>query len=108
MAVTWKTLGQAKPAAGADADVYTVPTGGEALARTVTVCNMGDLTTYRIAVRPGGATLAGQHYVVYDAQVGGMTTDVLSVEMGMDAGTVVTVRSASGDVAFGVFGSEES
>ena len=46
--------------------------------------------------------------MVYDAQVGGMTTDVLSIELGMDAGTVVTVRSGSGDVAFGVFGTEES
>lgn len=109
MATAWKVLGQAKPAANVAGDVLTVGTGKQASIRTVTACNLGAaLTTYRVAVRPDGAALADQHYVVYEAQLGSQTTDVLAFEIGMDAGDVMTVRSASGNVAFGVFGLEVS
>lgn len=109
MPIVWKVLGQSKPAANVAGDVLTVGTGKQASVRTITVCNMGALATaYRIAVRPDGAALADQHYVVYDTQIGALTTDVLAFQIGMDAADVMTVRSASGDVAFSVFGLEVS
>lgn len=109
MATTYKVLGQAKPAAAATADLYTVPAGKSAVVSTLTACNQAATTdTVRIAVRPSGAALALQHYLSYDVTV--PANDALTLTLGLTlAGTdIVTVRSAGGNVSFGLFGSEVS
>ena len=105
MATAPKVLGQVAVAANVDTTLLTVAAGKSVVVSTLTVCNLGDWASYRIAVRPGGEALAEKHYVVKDAGLGSQTTDTLALGIGLAAGDVVTVR-ASGPVAFGAFGAE--
>jgi hypothetical protein len=103
----YKVLGQSNPAANTNADPYTVPAGKSAVVSTIAVCNQGgSLTTFRVAVRPGGAAIAAQHYVAYDAPVDGNDSVYLTLGITLAAGDVVTVRAGTANVAFNVFGNE--
>lgn len=110
MAVTtYKVLGQRNPAANADTDAYTVPAGAQAIISTLAICNQGSSqATFRVAVRPGGAALAAQHYVAYDTPVDGNDTVTLTLGITLAAGDVITVRAGSASVSFNAFGSEIS
>ena len=62
IATTYKTLAQSAPSATTNTDVYAVGAGKQAIISTITVCNhSATAATYRIAIRPDGATLANQH-----------------------------------------------
>jgi hypothetical protein len=109
MATNYKVLGQSAPSATTDTTLYTVPSATEAVASTVFVCNRGSsATTYRIAVRPAGASLANQHYIAYDASIN--ANDAVAITVGMTLATtdVVTVRAGNADLSFNLFGSEIS
>ena len=108
MATTYKVLGQSAPSANTDTNIYTVPSGTQAVISTISVCNLtqGELL-YRIAVRPNGATLSNEHYIAYDAKAAGNDGTFITVGVTVDAGDVITVRSSSsGNIAFNVYGSE--
>lgn len=109
MATAYKVLGQSAPAATTDTNVYTVPSATEAVLSTIFVCNRGaDAATYRIAVRPNGATLANEHYIAYDVLILGKQSTAITVGATMDAADVLTVRASNADLSFSVFGSEVS
>ena len=109
MANTYKVLGQSAPSATTDTDVYTVPSATEAVISTVVIANRsGSDATYRIAVRPDGATIANQHYVAYDITVGASDSTALTLGITMNAADVLTVQASSADLSFSVFGSEIS
>lgn len=107
MSETLKVLGQAAPAATTDTDVYTVPANRATVASSLMVCNRGTTEgTFRVAVRPGGAVLANQHYVYFDAKLAAGSTLVATLGMALAATDVVTVRASSVDFSFSLFGSE--
>ena len=107
MATTYKVLGQSAPSATSDTDVYTVPSATEAVISTITVANRAaTAATYRIAIRPDGATIANQHYIAYGASVPANDTIALTLGITLDAADVVTVYASSADLSFGIFGSE--
>lgn len=106
MATTYKVLGQANPAATTDTTLYTVPAATAAVCSTIAVCNLGVSTTYRIAIRPAGATLEDKHYLVYEAVVNQYDTVMLTIGATLAATDVVTVRAATADLTFQLFGSE--
>ena len=109
MANTYKVLGQSAPSATTDTDVYTVPSATEAVISTVVIANRsGSDATYRIAVRPDGATIANEHYVAYDITVGAGDSTALTLGITMDAADVLTVQASTADLSFSVFGSEIS
>lgn len=109
MAVAYKVLGQANPAATTDTTLYTVPNATEAVISTIVVANLSNTAaTYRIAVRPNGATLANQHYVAFDVTVGGNDSTAITLGITVDATDVVTVRASTANLAFSAFGSEIS
>jgi hypothetical protein len=64
--------------------------------------------TYRIAIRPAGATLANQHYIAYDVTVGASDTTPLTLGITLTATDVITVYASTADLSFGIFGSEIS
>jgi hypothetical protein len=64
--------------------------------------------TYRIAIRPGGATLANQHYIAYDVTLADNDTTALTLGITLVATDVVTVYASTTDLSFGIFGSEIS
>lgn len=102
-------LGQVNPSAATATTAYTVPSATEAVISTITVCNLGGApTTYRIAVRPNGETLATKHYIVYDSSVAPQATHTLTLGITLDANDVVTVFSNTSVLAFNLFGSEIS
>jgi len=109
MANTYKVLGQSAPSATTDTDVYTVPSATEAVISTIVIANRSTSdATYRIAVRPDGATIANQHYVAYDITVGAGDSTALTLGVTMNAADVLTVQASSADLSFSVFGSEIS
>lgn len=100
---TPKVLGQVKPAVNTATALVTVGSGESAVVSTITVCNLAEYTTYRIAVRPAAATLEDKHYLAYDCGIGPNTTDTITLGIGLGAGDVVEVRTP-GSLAFGAFG----
>jgi hypothetical protein len=109
MALTYKVLAQSAPAATTATDIYTVGAGKQAVVSTITIANRSATArTYRIAIRPSGATLANQHYVAYDVSIGANDTAALTLGITLTATDVVTVYASTTDLSFGIFGSEIS
>lgn len=107
MPITYKVLGQSNPAAVTATTLYTVPASTQTVVSTITAANIGTTVgTFRIAIRPAGATLANQHYLVYDASLNG--GDMLSFTLGVTLATtdVITVYGSSANFTFQAFGSE--
>lgn len=109
MATAYKVLGQAAPSATTATALYTVPSATEAVVSTVSVCNRGTAAaTFRISVRPNGAALANQHYIVYDSSVTPKDTVFITIGATMDASDVLEVYASTADFSFNAFGSELS
>lgn len=109
MATAYKVLGQVAPAATTATAVYTVPSATEAVVSTIVVCNRGSSAgTYRLAVRPDGATLANQHYLAYDVAVSANDALTITVGITLDANDVLEAYASSGDMTFQAYGSEIS
>jgi hypothetical protein len=107
MATNYKVLGQLAPSATTATTLYTVPTSTEAVISTLIVANRAETSaTYRIAIRPNGATLADQHYIAYDVVVAGSDSTTLTLGLTVDAADVITVYASTADLSFSVFGSE--
>ena len=107
MASTYKVLAQSAPSATTNTDVYTVGSGKSAVVSTITVCNRDTSSaTYRVAVRPAGATIANQHYIAYGATVPANDTISLTLGITLAATDVVTVYASTANLSFNIFGSE--
>jgi len=106
MATTYKVLGQSTPSSNTATDLYTVPSGTQAVCSTLAVCARGNTTTYRVAIRPNGAALANSHYIVYDNWADGKDTIFLTLGLTLGANDVVTVYSSEATNTFSLFGSE--
>jgi hypothetical protein len=108
MATTYKVLGQVEPAATTDTTLYTVPAATSAVCSTLSICNTGLSTTYRIAIRPAGATLEDKNYIVYEAAIETYETTLLTLGITLATTDVVTVYAGTATVVFNLFGSEIS
>lgn len=107
MATSYKVLGQSAPASASATALYTVPSATEAVISSITVCNRATTSgTYRVSVRPNGATLADQHYVVFDAGLAANATAALTLGVTLDASDVLEVYASSASFSFNAFGSE--
>lgn len=107
MPTVYKVLGQSAPAATTATSLYTVPSATEAVVSTIVVANRaGTAATYRIAIRPNGATLANEHYIAYDVTVGGGDSTTLTLGLTLDASDVITVYASTANLSFSAFGSE--
>jgi hypothetical protein len=109
MATTYKVLGQSKPAATTATTLYTCPSATTTVISSLVVTNQAaSAGTYRIAIRPNGAALSGEHYIAYDAPVNPNSFVSLTLGLTIDASDVVTIYSSSADISFNAFGSEIS
>lgn len=109
MPYNYKVLGQSAPSATTNTDVYTVGSGKQAIISTITVANRAaTAATYRIAVRPSGATLANQHYIAYDITVAANDTTPVTLGISLTATDVITVYASTANLSFSIFGSEIS
>ena len=109
MATTYKVLGQSAPAATTASDIYTVPSSTSTIVSTITVANRAASSgTYRISIRPAGASQANQHYIAYDVPINANDTTTLTIGITLAATDVITVYASSADFSFNAFGSEIS
>lgn len=109
MAITYKVLGQSAPSATTNTTLYTVPAATSAIASTLIVCNQAaSSATYRIAVRPAGATIAAQHYIAYDVTIAANSNTAYTIGMTLATTDVVTVYASSANLSFSLYGSEIS
>jgi hypothetical protein len=106
MPTAYKVLGQAHPSAASDTTLYTVPAATSAVCSTLTICNLGVSTTYRVAIRPAGASIEDKHYIVYESSLNQYDSVMLTLGVTLAATDVVTIRAATADVSFNLFGSE--
>ena len=106
MPTTHKVLGQSAPTAATATTLYTVPAATQAVCSTLSICNRDIATTYRVSVRPAGATLDVKHYLVYDAVIGANDTIALTLGITLAATDVVSVYAGTSAVSFSLFGAE--
>ena len=105
----YKVLAQSNPSATTATTLYTVPSATSSVISTITVCNQAaSAGSFRIAVRPAGATLAAVHYVAYDVALAANDTTALTLGLTLAATDVVTVYASSATLSFHAYGSEIS
>jgi hypothetical protein len=105
---TFKVLGQSAPAATTETTLYTVPSATQVVVNTLTCCNRGTSSgMVRVAIRPNGAAIASEHYVVYDTTIAANDSlDVADLVPPIDATDVVTVRASTANFSFTIGGCE--
>jgi hypothetical protein len=109
MAVTYKVLGQAAPAAVTEVDLYTVPASTSAVVSTVVITNRGaSAGTFRISISVGGGATVFKDYIAYDMSLGGNKTITLTLGITMAAADIMRVYASTFNFSFSAFGSEKT
>jgi glucose-6-phosphate dehydrogenase assembly protein OpcA len=109
MPTSYKVLGQSNPSATTATTLYTVPSATDTVVSSISICNLASSdASFRIAVRPAGASLANQHYLAYDVTVGANDTTIITVGITLDATDVITVYASTANLVFHAYGSEIS
>ena len=109
MANVYKVLAQSNPSATTATTLYTVPSSTSSVISTITVCNQAaSAGSFRIAVRPAGASLAAEHYVAYDIALAANDTTALTLGLTLATTDVVTIYASSATMSFNAYGSEIS
>ena len=107
MPTIYKVLGQSAPAATTNTNLYTVPSLTNAVISSIVVASrVGTAAAFRIAIRPGGAAIADQHYIAYDVTVGAGDSTTLTLGITLAATDIITVYASNSSLSFNVFGSE--
>jgi hypothetical protein len=102
-----KVLGQSNPAATTATTLYTVPAAKEAVVSTLVIANLtSTAATYRIAIRPAGATLANSQYIAYDITVGASDSTALTLGITLATTDIITVYASTANLTFTAFGDE--
>lgn len=107
MANTIKVLGQSNPTAASLTTLYTVPALTSTVISTITVCNRSaTATSFRVAIRPGGASISNEHYIYYDVTIAGNDTFAATLGITLAATDVVSVYATLATLSFNIFGQE--
>lgn len=102
-----KVLGQSNPSATTLTTLYTVPASKEAVVSSISVANLtASDATYRIAIRPGGASITNAHYLGYDITVGASDSTIITVGLTLATGDVISVYASTANLVFQAFGDE--
>jgi len=110
MPTTYKVLGQVAPSAATATTLYTVPAATQAVISTINIVNTSTTTTdtVRVAIRPAGASLAIDDYIVYQLSLSATATFTYTSGVTLGATDVITIYSTNGTCSFNAFGSEIS
>lgn len=88
-------------------DLYTVPSGKNAIISSLTVCNYGTATvSYDLRVRPAGATAADIHYLAAGVSIPENQTAFITAGIALGTADVVSVQSTGTAVTFMAFVNE--
>ena len=104
-----KVLGQVNPSATTLTTLYTVPSAKEAVVSSISVANLtSTAATFRLAVRPAGASIENKHYIGYDITVGASDSTIITVGLTLATTDVLSVYASTANIAFQAFGDEAS
>jgi len=108
MASSYKILGQAHLTTTSPTDVYTVPASTETIISTMIVANItSSATTFDIALREDGDTLANKHYIAKEVPIAANDSTTLTLGITLEATDVVTCQAGVADaLSFNLSGSE--
>jgi glucose-6-phosphate dehydrogenase assembly protein OpcA len=107
MPKSYKILGQAAPSATTNTTLYTVPSATEAVVSSIVIANRtSSQATYRIALRPAGATIENKNYIAYDVVVDASDSTTLTLGITLAATDVITVYASTENLSFNALGSE--
>ena len=109
MATVNKVLGQSKPTAASLTTLYTVPAQYSTVSSSIVVCNQSaSPTSFRIAIRPAGASIDPKHYLYYDTPILGNDTFIATIGITLATTDIVSVYCTLATVSFNLFGAEVS
>ena len=104
-----KVLGQSNPSATTLTTLYTVPASKEAVVSSISIANLTATTaTFRIAIRPAGASITNAHYFGYEITVGASDTTIITVGITLATTDVISVYASTANLVFQAFGDEAS
>mgnify|MGYP000853308114 FL=1 len=104
MANAYKVIGQVADASANDVSLVA-DQDGETIISTIVVCNReASENTFRLAVRPSGATLANEHYISYDVPVPANDTIFLTLGLTLADNDIITCGASDANVSFSAFG----
>lgn len=108
MATNYRLLGQAHLTTTSPTDVYTVGSATETIISTIIVANISAAaTTFDIAFRDDGDTLANKHYAAKQVPIAANDSTTLTLGITLEATDVVTCQAGSADaLTFQLFGAE--
>jgi hypothetical protein len=107
MTVAIIPLGQTAPSAATLTTLYTVAAATEVITSTLTVCNRSAVTTsFRVALRALGASIADEHYLYYDIEIPGNETFAATVGWTLQATDVISVYATLATLSFNLSGQE--
>lgn len=107
MPQTHKVLGQTNPSATTATTLYTTPSATQTIVSTLVIANLSSTAaTYRVSVRPAGATQTNAMYLAFDAALPGADSTILTLGLTLAATDVVTVYASTANVAFNLYGVE--
>ena len=109
MAQTIKVLGQSSPSAATLTTLYTVPALSSTVGSSIVICNTSTVaTSFRVAVRPAGASISNEHYIYYDVPIAGNDTFIATVGLTLATTDVVSVYATLATLSFNLFGTENT
>ena len=108
MGTLYKTLGQLNPSATTLTTLYTVPSATQAVCSTLSICNVGVSTTFRVAIRVAGASIDPKQYIVYETTINQYDSVFLTLGISLGTADVVSVYAGTANLAFNLFGTEIS
>jgi glucose-6-phosphate dehydrogenase assembly protein OpcA len=107
MTTALKVLGQVVPTAATLTTLYTVPASTTTVVSTIVACNTSAVgTSFRIAVRPAGASIDPKHYIYYDIPLAGNDTFAITFGISLATTDVVSVYATLATLSFSIFGQE--
>ena len=108
MAEAFKVLGQVDLTDTNLTTVYTVPSSTETVVSTIILANRtSSATTFRLAIRPDGASISNSHYIAYDVPLAGNDSTTLTLGITLNAADVISAAAGNGNtVSVNIFGTE--
>ena len=109
MATEYGIIAQSAPSATTNTDLYTVPAATEFVGSTLYICNRdATATTFRVALRPSGATITDAMYIAYDVPVAANDTTTVTSGLTLGAADKITVYAGNANLSFNLSGAEIS
>lgn len=107
MAEQKKILGQSALPATTLTDVYTVPSGKQAVVSTIFVANRAESSAqFRISVCVGGEANSLKQYIYYDLPIPALETFAATTGITLNAGDVVRGYASNSNLTINLFGVE--